>query len=118
MCHGRSVCFRVRPDPLPRFILLLAAVYGYWVPTRWYRAVPLLILTGWITTLSGRGYRSLRTTLAGLDQIALGMACLLVGLMVSLWKLGIPQAWWARWFEPPPLPAAPMADRRTDRQGK
>ena len=84
----------------PGFMLLLAAVYGYWVPNRWYRVIPLLILAGWTTSLGGRGYRSLRTTFAGLDQIALGMACLLVGLTVSLWKLGIPQAWWARWLEP------------------
>ena len=83
---------------------MLAAGYGYWVRNRWYRAISLLILAGWIMALGGRGYRSLRTTVAGLDQIALGMACLLLGLMVSLWKLGIPQSWWAWWLRPIRLP--------------
>ena len=99
-----------RPEVLmiyPGFMLVLIAVYGYWVPNRWYRGIPLLILAGWITSLGGRGYRSLRTTFAGLDQIALGMACLLLGLMVSLWKLGIPQAWWAWWLKPPPISVSP-----------
>ena len=108
-----------RPEVLmiyPGFMLLLAAAYGYWVRNRWYRAISLLILAGWITVLGGRGYRSLRTTVAGLDQIALGMACLLLGLMVSLWKLGIPQAWWAWWLKPPPLPVVPAADLRNDRR--
>ena len=86
----------------PGFMLLIAAAYGYLVRDRWYRAVALLILAAWITVLVGGGYRSLRTRVAGLDQIALGMACLLLGLTVSLWKLGLPQAWWAWWLKPPP----------------
>ena len=109
-----------RPEVLmiyPGFMLVLAAVYGYWVPNRWYRVIPLLILAGWITALGGRGYRSLRTTFAGLDQIALGMACLLLGLMVSLWKLGIPQSWLAWWLKPGPIPAAPPADTRNQGSG-
>ena len=88
-------------------MLVLAAVYGYWVRNRWYHVIPLLILAGWIMAFGGRGYRSLRLTVAGLDQIALGLACLLMGLMVSLWKLGIPQAWWAWWLNPHPNSAAP-----------
>lgn len=93
----------IRPDVLliyPGCMLVLAAAYGYWVRNRWYRAISLLILAGWITALGGRGYRSLHATVAGLDQIALGLACLLLGLMVSLWKLGVPQGWWARWLGP------------------
>ena len=51
--------------------------------------------------------------MAGLDQIASGMACLLLGLMVSLWKLGIPQAWLAWWLKPHPIPV-PTADSGND----
>ena len=63
-------------------------------------AVNQMILTGWLTVSGGHSYRSLRKTIAGLDQITWGMACLLTGLMVSLWKLGVPQACLARWFKP------------------
>ncbi len=102
----------VRPEVLtiyPVLMLMLVAGYGYLVGNRWYRAVSLLILAGWIMALSGRGYRTLRTTVAGIDQIALGMACLLLGLMVSLWKIGIPQSWWAWWLKPHPTPIVPTA---------
>jgi len=88
----------------PGIMLVLVAVYGWWVRNQWYRAISLLILAGWlagwIMALGGRSYRSLRTTVAGLDEIALGMTCLLLGLMVSLWKLGMPQAWWEWWIKP------------------
>ena len=45
-----------RPEVLmiyPGFMLLLAAAYGYWVRNRWYRAISLLILAGWIAALGG-----------------------------------------------------------------
>ncbi len=77
---------------------------------QWYRAVSLLILAGWMMALGECGYRSLRTTVAGIDQIALGMACLLLGLMVSLWKIGLPQAWWEWWFMPQPIPLVTTAE--------
>jgi len=96
-------CSIVRPEVLtiyPGFMLVLTAAYSYWVRNRWYRAVSLLILAGWLAVSSGHGYQSLRTSIAGLDQIAWGLACLLMGLMVSLWKLGVPQAWFARWRKP------------------
>ena len=86
----------------PGFMLVLAGAYGYWVRDRWYPAVPLLILVGWLIALGRGSYRSLHATVAGLDEIALGLACLLLGLAVSLWKLGLPQAWWARLVKPPP----------------
>jgi hypothetical protein len=101
----------------PGFMLAIVAGYSYWVRNRWYRAISLLILAGWIATLFGQGYRSLRTTVAGLDEIALGLACLLLGLMVSLWKLGIPQAWWAWWLNPHPIPLTPPAHARDDGPG-
>jgi hypothetical protein len=99
-----------RPEVLtiyPGFMLMLIAAYGYWVGNRWYRAISLLILAGWIMALSRCGYRTLHTSVAGIDQIAMGMACLLLGLMVSLWKIGIPQAWWAWWVKPHPIPVVP-----------
>ena len=112
-----------RPEVLmiyPGIMLLLATAYGYWVRNRWYRAISLLILAGWIggwiMALGGRGYRSLQTTVAGLDEIALGMTCLLMGLMVSLWKIGVLQAWWARWIKPHPIPVAPTADLRNEQR--
>ena len=91
-------------------MLMLIAAYGYWVGNRWYRAISLLILAGWIMALSRCGYRTLHTSVAGIDQIAMGMACLLLGLMVSLWKIGIPQAWWAWWLKPGPIPVVPTAE--------
>jgi hypothetical protein len=103
----------VRPEVLliyPGIMSLLAAGYGYWLRNRWYRAISLLILASWSVALGGRGYGALRTAVAGLDEIALGMACLLVGLMVSLWKLGVPQSWWAWWIRPHPVPIAPTAE--------
>jgi hypothetical protein len=107
-----------RPEVLtvyPGFMLMLIAGYGYWVGNRWYRAISLLILAGWIMALSGRGYRTLRTTVAGIDQIAMGMACLFLGLMVSLWKIGIPQAWWAWWWlKPGPIPVVSTADEHKE----
>jgi hypothetical protein len=84
----------------PGLMLLLAAIYGALVRNRWYLAGSILITLGWIAALSGRGYRSARTSIAGLDQIALGLACLCVGLLVSLWKLGVPQGWIARYISP------------------
>ena len=117
---GEAECWSiVRPEVLmayPGFMIVLIAVYGYLVGNRGYRAISLLILAGWIGVRGGNGYRSLRTTVAGLDQIALGMACLLLGLMVSLWKLGIPQGWLAWWLKPLPIPVVPTADIGDDRK--
>jgi hypothetical protein len=93
----------------PAVMLLVTAIYGYWIPNRWYRLVPLMILAAWLTSLGGRSYRSLRTSVAGLDLIASGLACLLAGLMVSLWKLGLPQSWLA-WLVRPPVPLARRAN--------
>jgi hypothetical protein len=89
----------------PGIMFLLAAAYGAMLRNRRYWISSLSILLVWIISL---GYRSARTSVAGLDLIAAGMACLLVGLMVSLWKLGIPQSWIDRWLKPPPV--APVSD--------
>ncbi len=95
----------------PGAMLLVAATYGALVRNRWYWAASLVILLGWTATLGGRGYRSMRTTVAGLDQIALGLVCLLVGLLVSLWKLGVPQRWLYWLFSAKPLPIVPPGVR-------
>jgi hypothetical protein len=70
----------------------------------------------WILDLGRRGYRSLRARVPGIDQIALGLACLLLGLMVSLWKLGIPQSWLKCWLKPRPVPVAPTVKVRDEGQ--
>ncbi|MGO9111798.1 MAG: hypothetical protein ACLP9L_21435 [Thermoguttaceae bacterium] len=100
----------------PGLMLMIAASYGYWLRNHWYQTISLLILACWIVALSGHGYRSLRTTVAGIDQITLGMACLLLGLLVSLWKLGIPQAWLAWWLKPRPIPIVPTSKTSDDEQ--
>jgi hypothetical protein len=82
----------------PGVMLLLLAAYGALLGDRRYWAGSLAMLVCWGIILAGRGYRVLRGYVAGLDQISLGMACLLVGLLVSLGKLGVPQAWMSRWF--------------------
>jgi len=91
-------------------MLLVAAAYGALVRNRWYWAASLLILLGWVAAFGGRGYRSMRTTVGGLDQIALGLASLLAGLLVSLWKLGVPQRWLYWLFKPEPMPIVPPGD--------
>jgi hypothetical protein len=78
----------------PGATFLVAVGYGYWVGNRGYRITGLAILAAWSVSLGRHGYGTFRTSVAGLDEILLGMACLLVGLAVSLWKIGIPQAWW------------------------
>jgi hypothetical protein len=99
----------------PGVMLLLAAAYGALLRNRRYLAGSLSILLVWGV---GLGYRSARPTVAGLDQIAAGMACLLVGLLVSLWKLGIPQAWIDRWLKPPPaVVVMPNGAEKSDRGG-
>jgi hypothetical protein len=82
------------------------AAYGALVRNRWYVAGSVVTLVGWAADLSGRGYRELRTSVAGLDEIALGLACLLVGFLLSLWKLGMPQTWINFWLKRP-IPAVP-----------
>jgi hypothetical protein len=82
----------------PGIMLLVAAAYGALLCKPWYWGSSLLFFLVWIVAI---GYRAARESVAGLDQIAAGMACLLVGFLVSLWKLGMPQAWIKRWFKPP-----------------
>jgi hypothetical protein len=93
----------------PGVMLMLVTAYSFWVHNRWYRVVSLLILAGWLMALSERSYRSLRTAIAGIDQIVLGLTCLVLGLAVSLWKLGMPQAWFARWLSPHAISVEPEA---------
>ncbi len=112
--HAPNVLLTIYPG----LMLLLAAAYGALVRNRWYYVGSILVLLGWTAVLGSRGYRSARTSIAGLDQIATGMACLLVGLFVSLWKLGVPQGWIDRWLKPPPVPVATAGDIDTiDRGG-
>ena len=111
-------CSTLRPEVFmiyPGFILLVATIYAYWVRNPWYRVIPLLILAGWLADLGGRGYGSLRKSVAGLDELAWGMACLLIGLLVSLWKLGLPQTWLAWFLKLHGEPLVPTTDTGRDR---
>jgi hypothetical protein len=90
----------------PGVMLLIALGYGVWLENRWYWSSSVAMLALWLLVLFSRGYQVLRAIVAGLDQISLGMACLLVGLLVSLWKLGIPQRWWAIWWHGQNVPLA------------
>ena len=76
----------------PGFLFVLASAYGFFIPTRWYRIIPLGMLVAWMTVLGKTGYGQLHPKVAGLDEIALGLACLAFGLAMSLWKIGLPQA--------------------------
>ncbi len=91
----------------PGFLFVLAAAYSLCVPWRWYRAIPLGILIAWMTVLCETAYGHLHPKVAGLDEIALGLACLLFGLTMSLWKIGLPQVWWQRFIRQPPVAVVP-----------
>jgi hypothetical protein len=78
----------------PGLLGLVAFGYGYWLRSRWYCGWSIVMLIAWVATVAADGYGGLRKSVAGLDELAGGLACLAAGLIVSLWKLGVPQAWW------------------------
>ena len=54
-------------------------------------------LIGWVAAAGTQTYRSLRETISGLDQIALGALFFAIAILISLAKAGVPRKLFARW---------------------
>jgi len=79
----------------PAAMIALAVAYGYLTANRWYLAPALGGSACWAGVAGWQAYGTLRETMAGLDQIAWGIVCLLVAMLISLTKMGVPQRWFA-----------------------
>jgi len=80
----------------PGMAAMTAVLYGLVVRNRTYYLAAAATLTVWTMVTTWGTYRQLRLLIAGLDKIALGIVSLLVGLAISLIKLGLPQRWLLR----------------------
>ena len=89
----------VIPPEAGRFYLvavgLIAAAYGWLVPSRPYLIVAVVTLSGGVALVAWRAYATLRRLFVGLDQIAWGLLSFLVAAVISLAKAGAFQDW--RW---------------------
>lgn len=72
-----------------------ALVYGLWLRHRPSLASSALSLGLWTLAVGGRSYAQLRTVVAGLDQITLGLAFFALAALVSLAKSGVLPLWLA-----------------------
>jgi hypothetical protein len=67
----------------------LLGLYGLWLGHRLAQASAAVVLACWLGATLYRGYHFLREVVAGLDQIALGLALFGVAVLVSLAKAGV-----------------------------
>jgi hypothetical protein len=98
-----SLC---RPQPLP--VLLIGLLQAGLALRRrsWLRglvAAAIFISAAsihwrWVFIAAWHGYIEWRHTIAGLDQMVGGIAVLLLAVLVSLSKIGIPRRWFARFW--------------------
>jgi len=70
------------------FLIVVAVAYGYFTATRMYLAIAATSALSWVAMMSSHGYRYLRLFIAGLDQIAWGLAFFLLAVLISLAKAG------------------------------
>jgi hypothetical protein len=105
-----------RPAGLPPWVavvypLVLAGLlvgYGLWLRHRISYAVAAVVLACGVVGACWRGYRTAREVVAGLDQIALGLALFGLAVLVSLGKAGALSRWMAAWRgTAPPDPGGP-----------
>jgi hypothetical protein len=74
----------------------VAGLYGWSLRDRLALASASAELGGWLAVVGGRSYADLRPRVAGLDQIALGLACFAVAALLSLTKAGVLARWAVR----------------------
>jgi hypothetical protein len=89
--------------PLPAAGVALA--YGSLLRSRAYRTTAKVALGYWLLVAGGRAYAALRPSVAGLDQIAGGLASFVLAALISLTKAGVVPRWLARWRRKPCPPA-------------
>jgi hypothetical protein len=80
----------------PILIAAIAGGYGHLLGYRLYLVNAAAIVTIWISLHGWRGYLTVRTLIAGLDQIALGLVSFLLAALISLGKTGALGRWIAR----------------------
>ena len=80
----------------PVGVAAVALIYGQAIGSRAYRAVAAASLGFWLTATGWQGYAALRRSVVGLDQIAAGLASLLLAALISLTKAGAVQRWLSR----------------------
>jgi hypothetical protein len=74
----------------------VAGAYGWWLGDRRALASAAAGVAAWLAVAGGRVYAGLRPRVAGLDQIALGLACFAVAALISLSKAGVLLRWTGR----------------------
>jgi hypothetical protein len=79
----------------PLAVALVAAVYGWLVANRAYRAVVVISSCAWLGIGFWHGYQLARQALAGFSYLVGGAVCFLIAAMISLIKAGVPQRWWS-----------------------
>jgi hypothetical protein len=93
----------------PLVLAALLAGYGLMLHHRPSLVVAGLLGAFWLGAAGVRGYRSLRTVVAGLDAIALSLALFALALVISLGKSGLLSRWLGAWPGGSPPPAGPEA---------
>lgn len=97
---GEPRLLAIVPETMQASYPILAAAiiagYGMLMGNRLYLISTALILTIWISIHGWRGYLTLRTLIAGLDQITLGLISFLLAALISLGKTGSLSRWIAR----------------------
>jgi hypothetical protein len=94
------------PWALVAYPMVLAAVlagYGLVLGHRPALVMGALAAVCWLSAVCWWGYASLREVVAGMDQIALSLVLLGVGVLVSLGKAGALSRWWSAWWGEAPL---------------
>jgi len=73
----------------PLLAIVLTWIFGFLMRDRMYLAVAAVDLAAWLAYFGSERYHQLRRVLAGLDQIAWGMAFFLIAMAISLRKAGV-----------------------------
>ncbi|HEU5115894.1 MAG TPA: hypothetical protein VFT74_04390, partial [Isosphaeraceae bacterium] len=84
----------------------LAIAYAYRARFRPALASAALSFCGWLSVVGRHGYAELRPSVAGLDQISLGLAFFALAALISLAKAGVLARWLLslrNWARQPPL---------------
>jgi hypothetical protein len=77
----------------PLIMAALLAAYGYLLGHRPSVAVAGAVAACWLAAAGGRGYRSLRQAVVGLDYLAVSLGLFALAVLVSLAKSGLLRRW-------------------------